>query len=91
MPQFVCFSEQNIFVLVPNIILFVGLVVYVQFSIGEVEDSIKCGMIGLGSSRYIDSFSNLFIAAVHYTLINTCYVLLLLFTAPMHTTMSMKK
>ena len=48
-----------------------------------MEDYIKCELIGGGSSRHLKPFSNLFIVAVHYTHINTRYVLLLLLTAPM--------
>ena len=42
-----------------------------------MEDYIKCELIG-GWSRHLNTFSNLFIVAVHSTYINTCYVLLLL-------------
>ena len=45
-----------------------------------VEVDIKCELIDGGPARYLSTFSNLFIVAVHYTHINTCYVLL---TIPM--------
>ena len=54
-----------------------------QLSSGEVvEDYIKYELISRGSPRHLNKFSNLFIVAVHYTHTNTCYVLLLLLTAP---------
>ena len=37
------------------------------FSGGEEEDYIKCELIGGGSSRYLNTISNLCIVAVHYT------------------------
>ena len=46
-----------------------------------MEDYIKCELIG---GEFPGQFSNLFIAAVHYTHINTCYVLLLLLTTHVH-------
>ena len=55
---------------------------------GEVEDYIKCELSGGGSPRHLNSFSNLSIVAVHYTHINTCYVLLLWVTVPMYTMLS---
>ena len=33
---------------------------------------IKCELIGGGSPRHLNTFSNLFITAVHYT---TCYII----------------
>ena len=47
-----------------------------------MEDYIKCELICGGSPRHINTLSNLYIVAVHYTHINTHYVLLLLLTAP---------
>ena len=49
-----------------------------------------CKLSEGGSPRLFNT-SNLFIVAVHYTHINTCYVLLLLLTAPMHTMLSTTK
>ena len=46
---------------------------YIIVRSGEVED-IKYELIGGGSPRYLDTFPNLFIVAVHYTHIDTCYV-----------------
>ena len=43
---------------------------------------IKCELIGGGALRHLNTFSNLFIVAVHYTHININYVLL---TVPMYT------
>ena len=48
-----------------------------------MENYIKCELVGGGSPRYMNTFSNFFIVAVPYTYINTCFVLLLLLTAPM--------
>ena len=48
-----------------------------------MEDYIKCELIGGGSRRHLNTFSSLFIVAVHYTHSNTCYALLLLLTSPM--------
>ena len=56
-----------------------------------MEDYIKCERIGGGSPRHLGTFSNLFFVAVHYTHINTCYVLLLLLTEPMYTMLSITK
>ena len=61
--------------------LFVLLFVYIS-SGGEVEDYTKCELIGGGSPIHLYTFSNLFIAAVHYSQISTCYVSLLLLTTP---------
>ena len=36
-----------------------------------MEDCIKCELIGGGSPRHSNTFSNLFIVAVHYTYIIT--------------------
>ena len=36
-----------------------------------MEDCIKCELIGGGYPRYSNTFSNLFIVAVHYTYIIT--------------------
>ena len=49
-----------------------------------MADYIKCVLFGGGSPRNLKTFSNLFNVAVHYTYINTRYVLLLL-TVPMCT------
>ena len=38
-----------------------------KFSSGEVEDNIKSELIGGGYPRHLNTFSNLFIVAVHYT------------------------
>ena len=43
-----------------------------------------CKLIGEGSPRHLNTYSNLFIVAVHYTHINTYYVLLLLLTTHVH-------
>ena len=56
-----------------NFCLFVCFVVSVYYG-GEVEDYIKCELIGGGSPRHLNTFSNLFIVAVHYTHSNTCCV-----------------
>ena len=32
-----------------------------------MEDYIKCELIGRGSPRHLNTFSNLYIVAVHYT------------------------
>ena len=53
-----------------------------------MEDYTKCELIGGGFPRHLNTFSNLFVVAVHYTHINTCYVLFLLLTAPMYTMLS---
>ena len=53
-----------------------------------MEDYIKCELIDGGSPRYLDTISNLLIVAIHHTHINTCYVLLLLLTVSMCTTLS---
>ena len=45
-----------------------------------MEDYIKCELIGEGSSRHLNTFSNFFLYTTH---VNTCYVLLLLLTVPM--------
>ena len=39
-----------------------------------MEDYITCELIGGGSPRHLNTFSNLFIVSVHYTHINTCCV-----------------
>ena len=44
----------------------------------------KCELVGGGSPRYLNTFLNLFIVAVHYTQSNTCYVLLLLLLYTTH-------
>ena len=57
--------------------------IYIIVEYGVVEDYIKCGLIGrrsLRSPRHLNTFSNLFIVAVHYKHINTYFVLLLLWT-----------
>ena len=51
----------------------------------------KCELSGRESPRLLNNFSNLFIVAVHYTHINTCYIMLLLLTSPMYTTLSTTK
>ena len=56
-----------------------------------MEDYIKCELIDGVSLRYLNTFSNLFIVAVHYTHINTCYVFLLLLTVPIYTMQSITK
>ena len=39
-----------------------------------MEDYSKCELIGGGSPRHLNTFSNLFIIAIHYTAhIKTCY------------------
>ena len=48
---------------------------------GEEEDYIKCELIGGGSPRHLNTISNLYIVAVHFTYNNTCYVLLLCMAA----------
>ena len=66
---------------------FVWFVVCVHYSCavrGEVEDYIKCKLIGGGSPRHLNSIANLFIVAEHYTHINTCYALLLLLLCHVH-------
>ena len=45
-----------------------------------MDDYIKCELIGGGSPRHLNTFSNLFIVAVHYKHINTGSVWLLLLT-----------
>ena len=40
-----------------------------------MEKYIKCELISGGSSRYLHTFSDLSIVAVHYTHIIKCYVL----------------
>ena len=40
-----------------------------------MEDYIKCELIGGGSPRHLNTFSNSYIVAVHYTHINKCCVL----------------
>ena len=37
-----------------------------------MKDYIKCELIGGGSPRHLNTFSDLFIVVVHYTYINTC-------------------
>ena len=52
-----------------------------------MEDYIKCELIGRGSTRHLNAFSNIFIVgSTLHTYINTCYVLLLLVSVPMYTT-----
>ena len=89
--------------------VYMGVVLFQAFFV--VVCIYNCKLIGGGSPRHLNTFSNLFIVAVHYThqhmlcivaivdcthlyhvvhytLINTCYVLLLLLTAPMYTMLS---
>ena len=61
----------------------VVLSVYFSCTLEEKWRTTSSELIGGGSARHLNTFSNLFIVAVHYTHINTCYVLLLLLTAPM--------
>ena len=56
-----------------------------------MEDYIKCELIGGGSPRDIETFSNMFIVAVRYTHANTCYAMLLLLTVPIDTMLSIAK
>ena len=48
-----------------------------------MEDYIKSDLMGRGCPRHLNT--SVFIAAVHYTHINTCYVLLLLLTVTLYT------
>ena len=45
-------------------------------------DYIKGELIGKGSPRHLNTLTNLFIVAVHYTPINNCFVLLLFLAVP---------
>ena len=51
---------------------------------------IKCELIGGGSPRYLNTFSNLYIVAVHYTY-QHMLLLLLLLTVTMYTMSSATK
>ena len=55
-----------------------------------MEDYIKCELSGRSPS-HLNTFPVLFIVAVLYTNINTCYVLLLLLSVPMYTMLSTTK
>ena len=50
-----------------------------------MEDYLKCELMGGGSPRHLNTFSNMFIIDVHYTHGNTCYVVLLLLTVHVYT------
>ena len=47
-------------------------------------DNIKCELIGGGSPKHLNTFSNLIVVAVHYTHIYAGYVLLLVDSTHVH-------
>ena len=52
-----------------------------------MEDYIMWELMGGGSPKHFNTFSNFFLI-VHFTYIIHCYVLLLLLTVPMYTMLS---